>query len=267
MAPLLVITVKVVSVIWRDKAGAREQVTSQLSSLMGSQVATGLQPMLERSAKPGSGVVATIISAAVLVFSATGVFVELQDAMNTIWHAKPSKQTSGIIGFIRNRLISLAMVFGIAFLLLVSMFVSAMMTGLARYVAGNAKWLMYVVDLAVSFVVVSFLFGAIFKFLPDVKVRWRNVWHAALMTGLLFTIGKYCLTLYFKYAAPTSAFGAAGSLVAVLLWVYYSCFILFFGAEYTKVETEMQNGRPRENRSANPSAADQAAGDATAGAQ
>jgi hypothetical protein len=129
------------------------------------------------------------------------------------------------------------------FLLLVSMFVSTMLAAMAKDIAGNSKGSVLGVDVVVSYSVVSMLFAAIFKFLPDVHVRWRNVWHAALISGVLFTLGKYGLAIYFKYEAPTSAFGVAGSLVAVLLWVYYSSFILFFGAEFSKVWSGVSGDR------------------------
>jgi membrane protein len=242
LAPFLVITIKIVGLLWRDQHDARSHVMRQLTTLMGGQAANGLQPILDSGAKLGNGLLATIISTAVLLFSATGVFVELQDSMNTIWQVK-AKPGSGVRSFIVDRLLSLAMVFGIAFLLLVSMFISTLLAALAEWIAGDVKWLLYGVDLIVSFAVVSLLFAAIFKFLPDIKVQWRDVWHASLMTGALFTVGKYGLALYFKYGTPTSAFGAAGSLVAVLLWVYYSSFILFFGAEFTKVWAKRHDGR------------------------
>jgi len=234
LAPLLVISLKIISVIWRNKQAVQESFTKQITFLMGSDAASAIQAMLQNGGKHGQGVVATITSLVVLVFSATGVFAELQDSMNTIWGVKP-KPNQGIWGFIHNRLLSMGMVFGIAFLLLVSMFVSAMLTALATYFAGDAKWLAVPLDVMVSFGVVAVLFAAIFKFLPDVRIAWRQVWLGAVLTAALFIVGKYGLALYFKYATPTSAFGAAGSLAAVLLWVYYSSFILFFGAEFTKV--------------------------------
>jgi membrane protein len=132
------------------------------------------------------------------------------------------------------------MVFGIAFLLLVSMFISTVLSTMTRHMSGGARWIAIPLDVIVTLLVVSLLFGAIFKFLPDVKIAWKQVWIGALMTAALFTVGKYGLALYFKYGTPTSAFGAAGSLAAVLLWVYYSAFILFFGAEFTKVWSRNQ---------------------------
>jgi len=234
LAPLLVITLKIVSVVWRDAQAARQQVMTQMSNLMGGQAAGAIQAMLDNGSKHGNGLIAAIVRTAVLIFSATGVFAELQDSMNTIWGVKP-KPNQGIWGFVRNRLLSMAMVFGIAFLLLVSMFITSLLTTLAKSVAGNSTWVAYIGDLLLSFAIITLLFAAIFKFLPDVKLAWRHVWRGAALTAVLFILGKYGLGLYFKYATPTSAFGAAGSLAAVLLWVYYSSFILFFGAEFTKV--------------------------------
>ena len=241
LAPLLVVTIKIVSVVWRGKDAARDQMMAQMVNLMGSDAAGAIKPMLDNGGKAGNGVLATVISSAVLLFSATGVFIELQDSMNTIWGVKPIPN-QGLRNFIRNRLLSLSMVFGIAFLLLVSMFVSTVLASLAKYIVGDAGWMAIGLDIIVSFLVVAVLFAAIFKFLPDVKLAWRHVWLGAIMTAGLFTIGKYGLALYFKYGTPTSAFGAAGSLAAVLLWVYYSAFILFFGAEFTKVWSARNHG-------------------------
>lgn len=234
LAPLLVITIKIVGVVVKNKNYARDQITDQLTDLMGWRVAQAIQPLIENSKEPGGGILATLVSSALLIFSATGVFVELQDSMNTVWGVKP-KPNRGIWDFIHHRLLSLGMVFGTGFLLLVSMFVTTLMDHVSEYVAHDRKWFGVFLDIMVSFSVVSVLFAAIFKFLPDVKLKWRNVWLGAVFTSGLFTAGKYALALYFRFASPTSAFGAAGSLAAVILWVYYSAFILFFGAEFTKV--------------------------------
>src|SRR6185437_16170028 len=146
LAPLLVITLKIVSVVWRDAQAARQQVMTQMSNLMGGQAAGAIQAMLDNGSKHGNGLIAAIVSTAVLIFSATGVFAELQDSMNTIWGVKP-KPNQGIWGFVRNRLLSMAMVFGIAFLLLVSMFITSLLTTLAKSVAGNSTWVAYIGDL------------------------------------------------------------------------------------------------------------------------
>lgn len=243
LAPLLVFTVKIVGMLWRNKEGAREQIVSQMNNLMGFEASSVIQPILESGAKAQNGGVAAIISTLILLFSATGVFVELQDSMNTIWNVKPAEH-AGIWGFVRHRLLSAGMVFGIAFLLLTSMFVSTLLSGTAKYIAGDSKVLVFTVDAVVSLFVVSLLFAGIFKFLPDRDVRWRWVWRGALLSGIMFTLGKYGLALYFKYASPTSAFGAAGTLAAVMIWVYYSSFILFFGAEFTKIQGKLDDPLP-----------------------
>lgn len=234
LAPLLVITLKLVAFFVSDRNYARNQITDQVTDLLGWRVAEAIQPMIDNGGKAANGLTGTILSTALLLFAATGVFAELQDSMNTIWGVKP-RPNRGIWDFIRTRLLSLAMVFGTGFLLLVSMFITSTMDTLTTRVAGDAKWLGVSLDIAISFGVVSVLFAGIFKFLPDVKLSSKNVWLGAAITAGLFTAGKYALALYFKLASPTSVFGAAGSLAAVLLWVYYSSFILFFGAEFTKV--------------------------------
>jgi membrane protein len=174
LAPLLVISAKVVGVITRDAGHARTQITAQIANLMGPQVAQAVQPMFEGGTRPGGGVLAAALSTAVLLFSATGVFAELQDAMNTIWGVKP-KPNQGVQDFIRNRLLSLAMVFGTGFLLVVSMFLTTATVRLAGYLAGEAKWLALVLDPLASFIIVTLLFGGIFKFLPDVAAAWQHV--------------------------------------------------------------------------------------------
>ncbi len=234
LAPMLVVSLKIIAIFWRDKASAQSTFMNQITQLTGSSAADAIRSIIEKGSQPGKGVLATIISLAVLFFSASGVFGELQSSMNTIWGVKP-RPHQGIWGFVRSRFLSMAMVLGIAFLLLVSMFVSTLMTTMAQSMAGDSGWLYIVLEIGVSVVVITILFAAIFKFLPDVKVKWGEVWLGAGLTSLMFMVGKYALSLYFKYGTPTSAFGAAGSLVAVLLWVYYSAFILFFGAEFTKI--------------------------------
>lgn len=234
LAPLLVIALKMVGLVWKHQGPAGVQITRQMTSLMGSQAAEALETMIASGGRQGHGVLATVLSSAILLFSATGVFIELQDAMNTIWGVTP-RPGRRIHDFVRNRLLTLAIVFGIGLLLLLSTLFSTMLTAAATYVAGDKSRLALVMDAIVSFGVVMILFGAVYKLLPDVKLAWRNVWLGAVATAVGFTAGKYALVVYFKYAAPVSTFGAAGSLAAVLLWVYYSSFIFFFGAELTKV--------------------------------
>ncbi len=232
IAPLLVITMKVVTLVFGEEA-TTGQVQRQLAGLMGPSVSKAVNDIIVASKdQPHSGTLATVLSVIMLLFGATGVFGALQDSMNTIWEVKP-KPGMGVLGWIRNRFLSMAMVFGIVFLLLVSLFISSALTVLSNHVGGAKIGLVF--DLIVSLGVVTVLFAMIFKYLPDVKVPWKYVWLGAGLTAALFMVGKYALAFYFKKGSTASAFGAAGSLAVMLLWVYYSAQILFLGAEFTRV--------------------------------
>jgi membrane protein len=234
LAPLLVISIKVLSMIFGDEAAAG-QVGRQMSMLVGQAGAQAINDMIKHASQPGQGILATIISLVVLIFSASGVFGELQDSLNTIWGVKPRPNLGWWIT-IKNRLLSMGMVFVIAFLLLISMAVSTVLTTVTGWLLGpDAGWIGIGTDIIVSVVVVTLLVAAIFRVLPDARIGWRDVILGALITAVLFKIGQYGLGLYFRFGSSTSAYGAAGSFVAVLLWVYYSAWILFFGAEFTKV--------------------------------
>ena len=225
MAPLLVISVKVIAVFF-GKDIASHQVQEQLNNLVGSVGQQAITDMIQKASQPGAGVLATIISFVILASSATGVFVELQDSMNIIWEVRP-KPHQGVWGFIRNRLLSLAMVFSIAFILMVSLFISSVITGVTKHVAPGVAAVSTVLDIVLSFAVITFLFAMIFKVLPDAKIMWRNVWVGAVVTGILFILGKFGLALYFKFGSTTSAYGAAGSLAALIIWIYYSAQLVF----------------------------------------
>jgi membrane protein len=236
IAPLLLIVVSIAGLVFGREA-AQDQIFGQLSGLVGSDGAQTIQSMLKAADKPHTSIIATVVGIVTLLFGATGVFVQLQDALNTIWEMKP-KPGGGIWGFIRHRLLSLAMVFGIGFLLLVSLVVSAGLAAAGKWFAGmmpGGEEVWHVVNFVVSFAVIALLFTMMFKYLPDVKIAWRDVWLGGVITALLFTIGKFALGMYLGRSGATSAYGAAGSLIVVLLWVYYSAQILFFGAEFTQV--------------------------------
>jgi membrane protein len=184
--------------------------------------------------------VASVIAIGTLILTATGLFIELQDALNTIWGVQ-AKPGHGVMGFVRIRLMSFAMVVGIAFLLLVSLIVSAALAAATKDISGLTPGLGFMSVLAsdiVSFGVITVLFAMIFKVLPDVKIAWRDVWIGGAVTSLLFTAGKFLLGWYLGRSSTISAYGAAGSVVLILLWVYYSAQILFFGAEITKVHAK-----------------------------
>ncbi len=234
LAPLLVIVLAIAGMVF-DAETVRSQISQQTG--LGQQGEEGLVMLIEGAQNDGGGLVATILSIAAILFGATGVFVQMQDALNTIWEVEP-KPGQGVWGFIKNRLLSFAMILVIGFLLLVLLVVSAALHGVQEYL-GNLMpmpvWTAQLLDIAVSFGGITLLFALIFKYLPDVKIGWRDVWLGAAVTALLFTVGKYLLGLYLGRASAASAYGAAGTLVIIMLWAYYSSQILFFGAEFTQV--------------------------------
>jgi membrane protein len=196
-----------------------------------------VQDIAQKASQPGKSTIATVIGIALSLFGATGVFGQLQDALNTIWGVK-AKPTRGIWGFLRARFLSFAMVAGICFLLLVSLAIEALLKGFSRYVQSMLPGgivIAVTVYLVFDFAIVVVLFAMIFKFLPDVKIQWRDVWIGAFITAILFGIGKWLLGFYLGSGAAGSAYGAASSLITLLLWVYYSSQILLFGAEFTQV--------------------------------
>jgi len=204
---------------------------------MGTQGGEAIQQMLENASQPVLGSLAGLIGLVTLLFGASGVFGELQDSLNTIWEveAKPGR---GIWGTIKDRFFSFTLVLGTGFLLLVSLLLTTFLTAIggrleAALPGGALLW--QVVNFVISFGLITLLFAMIFKYIPDVEIQWRDVWIGAAATALLFVIGRLALSLYLGNSSTTSVYGAAGSLVVVLLWVYYTAQILFFGAEFTQV--------------------------------
>lgn len=251
IAPLLVIATAVTGLVLGEEAATgrlKEQVVGFAGEAGGEVLTTTVKASSE---KPNSGILATVIGIISLLFGASGVFGELQSALNTIWNVKP-KPGRGIWGILRDRFLSFGMVLAVGFLLLVSLFVTALLTGLGGRMNGimpGMPALMYMVNFVVSYGVITLLFALFFKFLPDAKIAWRDVWFGALVTSALFTLGKFLIGLYLGTAGVGSPFGAAGSVVAFVVWVYYSGLIMFFGAELTQVEAR-HNGRriePKEN--------------------
>ena len=234
LAPLLIIVVGVASVVFGEDA-AQGRISEQINGLVGDKGAEAIQAMLQNAgSEKSSGILATVIGVVTLLFGASGVFAELQDALNTIWGVKP-KPGRAVLDIVRARFFSFAMVLGIVFLLLVSLVVSAALAALGKFGSGRIPTpLLHAVDLVVSVAVVAVLFAMIFKILPDVRIAWGDVWVGAFATSVLFTVGKILIGLYLGRSGVASAFGAAGSLVIVLVWIYYSAQILFLGAELTK---------------------------------
>ena len=235
VGPLLLIAVAMAGIFFGQEA-AQGRVSAELGKVFGAQMAESLEKMVQAAAKPKTGTLATIVGVITLILGASGVFGQLKDALNTIWNVE-KKKAAGIQGVIKERFLSMAMVLGIGFLLLVTLVIdaaiSAMGDRIAKYVGGEE--VMLVVEFVISFAVISVLFGAIFRILPDLRISWHDVWLGAVATAFLFTLGKIGLGLYLGKAAIGSAYGAAGSLVILLIWVYWSAQILFLGAEFTQV--------------------------------
>ncbi len=247
LAPLVLIAVAVAGLVFGQQAAAG-QLYAQLAGLISDAGAKTVQDLVANlHQERGGGVVATIVGLATLFFGATGVFAQLQDSMNTIWKAKPPT-TSGILDFLRVRLVSFSMVLGVGFLLLVSLVLSAILAAVGDYLGGflpGGAAVTQALNATVSLVVVTLLFAMIYKILPDTYVAWRDVWLGALVTSLLFTVGKSAIGFYLGKASVASSYGAAGSVVILLLWVYCSAMILYFGAEFTHVYS-MRHGSRRE---------------------
>jgi membrane protein len=238
LAPLVLVMLAIIGVIFRhDPAGAWNRITQQMSYFLDSSAVQLVQNIAQQASQPSKGLIATIIGVALALFGASGVFGQLQDALNTIWGVK-AKPGAGFWGFLRVRFLSFAMVAGICFLLLVSLTLEGVLKGFSHYVqsilpAGIV--IAMTVYLIFDFAAIVLLFAMIFKFLPDVKIQWRDVWIGAVITAIFFGIGKWALGLYLSSGAAGSAYGAASSLITLLLWVYYSSQILLFGAEFTQV--------------------------------
>ncbi|MEP6767340.1 MAG: YihY/virulence factor BrkB family protein [Acidobacteriota bacterium] len=231
LAPLLLIVVAVAGLAF-GKDEVRGRLMAQISQLVGPQAAATVGSLMQQASKPSTGIVATILGLATLLVGAGGVFGYLQQMLNKIWDV-PEKQTGGIWNMIRSRFLSLAMVLGTGFLLLVSLVISAALSAVGKKAGEEVTFLFGALHSIISWAVVALLFALIFKFLPDTKIAWRDVWIGAGITSLLFVLGQFLIGLYLgQISGP---YGGAGSLVVVLLWTYYSGLILFYGAEVTQV--------------------------------
>src|ERR687897_3133090 len=251
LAPLLLIAIGVAGFAFGREA-AQNQIVETLQGMIGQESARTVQEMIQASSeKPKTGIMSTIIGLVALLFGAGGVVGQLQTSLNKIWEVAP-KPGQGIWGFLRQRFFSFAMVLAIGFLLLVSLVVTAVLSSFTAMLSsflGDATFVAHAVDILVSFGFVTLLFALIYKYVPDVEIQWRDVWVGAALTSILFTIGKYLIGLYIGTSGVSSTFGAAGSLITILVWVYYSSLIFFLGAEFTRVyATQYGSGvAPAEN--------------------
>lgn len=251
LAPLVLVLLAIVGFIFRDDpAGAWNHITQQMSYFLDQSAVQVVQNIAQKASQPGKGLTATIIGVALALFGASGVFGQLQDALNTIWGVK-AKPGRGIWAFLRSRFLSFAMIGGVCFLLLVSLTVESVLKAFSHYVQSMLPGgivIAMTVYLIFDFAVIVLLFAMIFKFLPDVKIHWRDVWVGAVITAILFGLGKWALGLYLGSGAAGSAYGAASSLITLLLWVYYSSQILLFGAEFTQVYAGQAGREIRPNK-------------------
>ena len=237
IAPLLLIAIAVAgSVFGRD--ASQVQIIGAIQEIVGFQGARAILAVIENAGqRPDSGFFASAAGMILLLLGAAGVIGQLQDSLNAIWRVA-SKTGRGIMGFVQDRLISYSMVLGVGFLLVVSLVVSALLTAVSGIVSGFLPIdavTAHILDLIVSFVFIALLFAVIYKFVPDVRIAWKDVWIGAAAAALLFSIGKFLIGFYLGHSMITSVYGAAGSLVSLLLWVYYSSLMFFFGAELTQV--------------------------------
>jgi membrane protein len=252
-APLLVLTVGGIALVFGQQR-AQAGLVEQARQMVGDRGGDTVKLLLSTAQKRSSGLIASIIAFVTLLFGASGVFAELRDALNIIWNAEP-KNESGLAGMIRQRLFSFGMVLSVGFLLLVSLIISAGLALAGKFFSQHLPLPAFVfetINFAVSFLVIAVLFALLFKFVPARQISWRDVRIGAIGTAILFTLGKSVLGFYLGKASVGSSYGAAGSLVAVIVWVYYSAQIFFFGAEFTRVyaDTHAGAGLPDHNRSA-----------------
>jgi membrane protein len=216
------------------RAAAEQEIVGTIEGLVGSQSAEAVQGMIQNaSSQRTTGIVSAILGVLTLLLGASGVVGQLQSSLNTIWGVEP-KPGHGVWGFVHQRFVSLAMILGVGFLLLISLVLSALITALADFI-GTSVMLAYALDITMSFALITALFAMIYKFLPDVRLEWRDVWIGAALTAVLFIIGKSLIGLYLGHSSVGSTYGAAGSVIMILLWVYYSSLIVFFGAEFTQI--------------------------------
>ncbi len=244
LAPLLLIIISIAGLAFGQEA-VEGRIVGQLGGLVGQDSAQAIQSMIQSARKPQTGVIATGIGLATLLFGASGVFGALHDALNTIWEVEP-KPGRGVLGMLRDRFVSFTMVLGVGFLLMVGLVVSAGLAAVSTFFGGLLPFPAFVLQLLniiIAFGGITLLLAMIYKILPDVEITWRDVWIGAAVTALLFTLGRFVLGLYLGRGTFGSAYGVAGALIVILLWVYYAAQILFLGAEFTQVYANKYGSR------------------------
>jgi membrane protein len=239
LAPLVILTIAIASLAF-GRPAAQQALLAEVRDLMGIDGVRAVQTIIQNGQWPRTNSVASILGVLVLLVGASSVFGELQSALNKIWDVQSSGH-GGVAALIKSRIFSFAMVLALGFLLLVSLLLSTALSSLGGFFEARLdvpRWLLILTNDLVAFAVISVLIGLILRYVPDRRTRWRDIWQGAIATALLFTIGKALLGLYLGKAAVGSAYGAASSLIVVIVWVYYSAMIFYFGAEFTKVRSQ-----------------------------
>ncbi len=245
IAPLLLIVLSITGFVFGLEA-ARGEIAGQLEGLLGEQGAIAVQALLQNVNKPEEGLIASIVGVVLLLMGATSVFGELQNSLDRIWRAPERAKTNGILALLHDRLLSFGMILGIGFILMVSLVFSAVLSAIGQWWSPQFKeWvtLLSSINIIFGFVMTTAMFALIYKLMPSVKILWREVWIGAVITAVLFTAGKSLIGLYIGRSAIASGFGVAGSLVALLVWVYYSAQIFFLGAEFTWAYSKIYGSR------------------------
>ncbi len=241
IAPMLIVLISVVSFFY-GKDAARGQIYGQIKSFVGDDAATQIQQIIGNAALSPSFTFASVVGIIALLFSATGVFAEIQSSINLIWNLKIKPKKGGILKMLKIRLISFSLIISLGFIALVSLLINyvvdALSARLEQLLPNEWLYIGYLINVLITLLAISVLFGIIFKFLPDAMIKWKDVRVGAVTTAVLFMIGKFAISLYLNKSNPGSAFGAAGSMIIILLWVYYSSIILYFGAAFTKNYTQ-----------------------------
>lgn len=255
---LLVIIINLAGVLFGPEA-VTHRVSGQISGLVGQDTAKDIEAMILEGNKSKGTVLSTVLSIATLLFGATGVFYQMQQVLNKMWDVKP-KPKGKILKLVKDRIFSFGLILVVGFLLLVSLLLSAALSAVSDWVSSMLSEafavFFHVLDIAVSVGIITLLFASIFKFLPDARIRWRDVWVGALLTAALFVVAKFALGVYFGNANPASAYGAAGTIILIMLWVSYAGLILLFGAEFTQVYAEAHGRHVEPDSDAVPATAD-----------
>jgi membrane protein len=253
LAPLMVISIAIAGLVFGDDA-ARGAIVDQIQGLIGSDAAHGVQAMLTSARTPSRGLIAQVIGFALLILGATGAFSEVYTALNNIWQT-PTEKLSGAWSIVKARLLSFGLVLVVGFLMLVSLIVSAGLVAFTKYAGGFLPLpaiLFGAFELLFTTAILTALFAMIFRILPEARINWKDVWIGALVTAILFSFGKYLISLYIGKSLPASAYGAAGSVVVLIAWVYYSALILYFGAEFTKAYTRQYGSHSEFQKPSSP---------------